>query len=197
MRKTIFSILLLSLTACSGTSGPGGQPAASGPVEGASAISSKQTASSTPFACPTVGIIEDLRSITIFENNERPSGNAIQGFARLEDFSGSCVYENGMVTVDLDVMFSGKKGNAARASRVKETNIAFPYFIAFSDAQGNILNKEVFAVALRFSEGLNSTHQVEHLKPRIPMPDPSNGNRYQILVGFQLNKAQLNFNRGE
>jgi len=195
MRKTIISLLLLSLTACSGaTTSPA---AKSGPIEGNATVSTKPTQSATPFACPTVGIIEDLRSMTLFGNNEQPSANDIQGYGKIEDFSGSCVYENGVVTVDLDVMFAGRKGGASMASRVKESNIAFPYFIAFSDENGNVLNKEVFAVALRFREGLDSTHQVEHLKPKIPMPNPSMGSRYQILVGFQLNKAQLDFNRGE
>lgn len=194
MRKTIISLILLSLTACSGSDG--GSSVKPGPVEGTASVSSKPTVTATPFACPTVGIIEDLRSITLFDNNEAPDPSKIQGYAKIEDFSGGCTYENGMVTVDLDVMFSGKKGNVTQSSRVKESNVAFPYFIAFSDEQGNILNKEVFAVALRFNEGLDTTHQAEHLKPRIPMPDPTMGNRYQILIGFQLNKAQLDFNRG-
>lgn len=118
------------------------------------------------------------------------------GYAKLEDFSGGCVYEGGQVIIDMDVMFSGRLGPRAMQGRTREPSIVFPYFIAISDDQGNILNKEVFAVALQFSEGMESARKVEHLKPHIPIGNPALGGKYQVLIGFQLNRQQLNFNRG-
>lgn len=195
MRKTILTLLALPLflTACGSSSAP---EAKIDPNLDAR-VSAKQPASGGFTACPSVGIVEDLRSMTLFADNENPDGNNVLGYAKIEDFDGGCSFENGVSVIDLDVMFSGRLGDATtRKGRGTEPSVAFPYFIAVSDENGNILNKEVFAVALRFREGMDSTHQAEHLRPRIPLPDAALASRYQVLIGFQLNRQQLNFNRG-
>lgn len=148
------------------------------------------------FACPTVGIIEDLRSITIFKNNENPTNKTIAGYAKLEDFSGSCAYENGYVEINMNVLFSAKSGTKTVSDRVKERTIAFPYFVAIADQQGNILRKEVFAVAMRFMENRDTSTQADSIRPRIEINNPQMGQQYQVLIGFQLTKEQLAFNRG-
>lgn len=200
MRKTILGLLALPLflAACGTASAP---EAKIDPKQEAR-VSAKQPGDAAmpnaPGACPTVGIVEDLRSMTMFADNETPDPKAILGYAKIEDFDGGCTFENGVSTIDLDVMFAGRLGGAAaRQGRGIEPSVAFPYFIAVADETGTILNKEVFAVALRFREGMDSTHQAEHLRPRIPLPNPALAHRYQVLIGFQLNRAQLNFNRGE
>lgn len=192
-RSAIAVSLVLSLAACAGAA-PSSKPAPEA-AEGNATVAARPLSGS--IQCPQVGIVEDLRSMTLFENNEKPEPQGIMGYAKLEDFSGGCGFENGQVVIDLDVMFAGRIGPRAMQGRTKEPSIAFPYFIAISDNQGNILNKEVFAVALQFRDGMESTHKVEHLKPHIPINNPATAGQYQVLIGFQLNRQQLNFNRGE
>ncbi len=195
MSKTIqilcLAILLPLLAACATSGKPVNKDNS---PQGDAVISSKALAMGAA-QCPSVGIVEDLRSMTLFTDNAHPAPEEVIGYGKIDDFDGGCVYEAGGVAMDIDLMFSARIGAKAKTGR-GDPSIAFPYFIAISDDQGNILNKEVFATAIRFNEGLESAHQVEHLKPRIPLNNPALGPKYQVLVGFQLNREQLQFNRG-
>ncbi len=186
-------VLLTFIVGCSGTS----ESDYSSPSAEFKTPENLPQYSKEGFACPTVGIIEDLRSITLFGDNNKPNDKSIAGYAKIEDFSGSCAFEGGFVEVNMDVLFSAKSGTRVISDRVTESTIAFPYFIAVADEAGNILRKEVFAVAMRFQENKDTTRQSDTIKPRIPLANPQAGQSYQVLIGFQLTREQLNFNRGD
>jgi len=79
------------------------------------------------------------------------------------------------------------------ASRGAEAN--FPFFVAVTDRDQNILAKEVFDSVVEFPEGRRRAGVFEEVEQQIALRDEETGDDYEIIVGFQLSRDQLDRNR--
>jgi len=67
--------------------------------------------------------------------------------------------------------------------------------VAVINPEGKILNKRVFDSEIVFQERSGFGRALEELQLTIPLEEPILGPAHRILVGFQLTREQLEYNR--
>jgi len=146
--------------------------------------------------CPQVRILPSAKSITNFEDGSSMSGQ-VTSRATITDIRGGCEVVSGGLELDLDILMRGTITNQGRfeGDRNVETFQAFPYFILVTDARGQSVDKQITATAMRFRPGIDFTDHAEKITQFIPMRDTTQSGAYTITVGYQLSRAQLEFNR--
>jgi hypothetical protein len=152
----------------------------------------------TPDECPTVQVLPDTKSITYFDDPEGKPTGALVARATLVDIKGGCDYTDDGVIVDIDLIMQGKITDKGRYEGRKdlEAFMTFPYFVAVMDPDGKMVDKKIMATAMRFKPQEDDLDHAEKITQTIPLADISHGADYTITVGFQLNRAQLDYNRG-
>ncbi|HEY8964349.1 MAG TPA: hypothetical protein VIN59_07815 [Alphaproteobacteria bacterium] len=154
--------------------------------------------SSVPDSCPGVEVLPDTKSITYFADKDgRPIGG-MTARAQLVDIKGGCDYTKDSVIVDIDLIMQGHISDKGRYEGRKdlEAFMTFPYFVAVMDPDGKLIDKKIMATAMRFKPEIDDLDHAEKLTQTIPLSDVSKGAKYTITVGFQLNRQQLDYNRG-
>ena len=143
-----------------------------------------------PTGCPRVVVLSDAAEEVQF----RPGGRDLTDMvarATFGEFDGGCEYDDDSVTVELSLQVISELGPAARDREAR-----FEYFVAITDPQNRILVKEVFDTTIPFPDGRNVAGVTEELTQRIPLDQLATGVAYDIVLGFQLDDDQLDFNRG-
>ena len=84
---------------------------------------------------------------------------------------------------------------AAMGPAANERVGQFSFFVALTDPSENILAKEVFASPLEFRADQRRAGVIEQIEQRFALKSGERAAQYAILVGFQLTKDQLDFNR--
>ncbi len=147
-----------------------------------------------PLPCPSVSVLPNADSITIFQ--EGPGRDLVDVLYEgvIAPVSGECLYENDdtELLVELILRIGAIKGPAAR-SQTQE----FPFFVAIADPDKRILNKKVLISPIEVGEGRRRGAVQEEIVQRIPLPTGRTGRNYTIVLGFQLTKEQLEYNRKE
>ncbi len=151
-----------------------------------------------PKECPQVEVLPDTKSITYFDDPEGKPTGSIVARAALTDIKGGCDYSKDGVIVDIDMIMQGKISDKGRyeGRRDLEAFMTFPYFVAVMDPAGKMIDKKIMATAMRFKPQVDELDHAEKITQSIPLPDVSKGAQYTITLGFQLNRAQLEYNRG-
>ena len=149
---------------------------------------------SSAKGCPNIQILPAGRSITYFENEL--SGYMVAR-AVINEIRGGCEIVKGGLEIDLDIFMDGKIADKGRfeGNQDMEAFMTFPYFVAVSNPQGLPVDKKILATAMRFKPIVNDLKHAEKITQFIPMDDTNNAANYKILVGFQLNRKQLEYNR--
>jgi len=149
-----------------------------------------------PDKCPGIEVLPDTKSITYFEGDH--IGSAITARAQLVDIKGGCDYSKDSVIVDLDMIMKGHITDKGRYDGRKdlEAFMTFPYFVAVMDPDGKLIDKKIMATAMRFQPSIDDLDHAEKITQTIPLKDVSLGSKYTITLGFQLNRQQLDYNRG-
>lgn len=151
-----------------------------------------------PKECPGVAVLPDTKSITYFDDPEGKPTGALVARASLVDIKGGCDYTPTGVIVDIDMIMKGRITDKGRyeGRRDLEAFMTFPYFVAVMDPSGKMIDKKILATAMRFKPQIDDLDHAEKITQTIPLPDIAQGPKYTITVGFQLNRAQLDYNRG-
>lgn len=165
------------------------------------ATSEPSTASSAdgpPEDCPSVEVLPDTRSITYFDDPEGKANGKMIASASLVDIRGGCDYAPNGVSVDIDMIMKGKITHRGRYEGRDdlEAFMTFPYFVAIMGPDGKLIDKKIMATAMRFKPKVDDLDHAEKITQTIPLPDITQGPKYTITIGFQLNRAQLDYNRG-
>lgn len=155
----------------------------------------KDVPDNIPTSCPQIGIVGDAKTISLFSDPSKTSDTHKIAHGEIDDFDGGCTYEDNKVFVDLDLFLDVKLGPKARVRDKDKATITVPYFVAIETPQGQVTAKEVFASVIKFKPDENQKTSVERLRQVVPMDDILMGPAYRIYVGFQLNQAQLDYNR--
>jgi hypothetical protein len=146
---------------------------------------------STPqFPCPEAGIVPEAGRLVVFRPGEGRDVTDVDFEARLPQIAVGCSYDSSGVEVETEVTIFGQRGpaNTTRKAQVR-------YFVAILDPGKAIIAKETFATELEFPPNLNRGQTREELIQRIPLPRGVSGAPYTVVVGFQLTREQLDYNR--
>ncbi len=142
------------------------------------------------LACPKVGILGEAARVTVFGAGAGQGPTNVAANAVVGDFSGNCTYDETGVTIDVSVALVAERGPALVGDQV-----ALTYFVAISKPDGTIVTKQVFPTTIEFKGNAPRAGSREDLQPHIPLAKGVDARGYQVLLGFQLTPAQLDYNR--
>lgn len=164
----------------------------------APAPENRTAVSGAPTECPGVEVLPDTKSITYFDDPEGKPSGALIARASLVDIKGGCDYTADGLIVDIDMIMQGRITDKGRYEGRKdlEAFMTFPYFVAIMDPNGKMIDKKIMATAMRFKPQIDDLDHAEKITQTIPLTNLQDGPKYTITVGFQLNRAQLDYNRG-
>ncbi len=145
--------------------------------------------------CPEVALVGKLSEFTLFKPGSPRSPNDIILSGRLDGFEGDCsslVKKDQLprIVVNLELTFEISKGPANK-QRAGE----FKYFVAITDSSAKIIAKEIFTKDIEFKKDISKIKVTQRLEQRIPLVSGKSGKDFKIFTGFQLNSAQLNYNK--
>jgi hypothetical protein len=149
------------------------------------------------MSCPEVRVVDDLSSLSEFTDPTNPSPGTLVSEVTMTREGGACVYnsEDRTVAVQITLDFNSRLGSRAKIYKGDKPNFAYPYFIAVTSPNGEIVAKEVFAASVSFNSDQQNLLHNETLRQIIPLKNMRQGPDYTILVGFQLTDEQLSYNR--
>jgi hypothetical protein len=142
--------------------------------------------------CPGTSSVLDAVVVTQFKPGAPADANNILYHAKITDVSGSCSFDKRGKTSDssLDVTFS-----AARPVAGPAVEYTVPYFVAVTQST-RIITRTQRSVTIAFAEGATTAEAEDHISSVHLVTDGNNKPYdYQILVGFQLTKEQLDYNK--
>jgi len=142
---------------------------------------------SSAYTCPAAATIPDLQTIARLAPNGGP--DTIQSAGRIASVTSSCEDEDSGIATKLSIDFSALRTGPG----VKRVEL--PYFVAIADSTGNILGKQLFAIAVNFPGQAATVKTTEKVTAHLPLKNPQLGNVYTIIVGFQLTRNEIDFNR--
>lgn len=143
--------------------------------------------------CPTITGVTDASVATVFRPGTTSDPSNVLYTVELTNVQGQCDIDKKERYADASLEISFR---ATRAPSGNEAHYTIPYFVAITEGSERILVKRSYSVAVEFEPGqttatvsdtVGSTH-LEPAKDKHPYD-------YQILVGLQLSKAQLDYNR--
>ncbi|HCH56693.1 MAG TPA: hypothetical protein DEV64_06355 [Rhodospirillaceae bacterium] len=146
------------------------------------------------YACPAVFILQDAQNLTRFKPGPGRDIIDIRFEAEIFDFRGKCGFneDDGIwaVEVELLVQISVEKGPANR-----QREIEFEYFVVLPAFEGKPGGKRIFTVKGQFEEGRTKLVYQDDVALNLPLKNPNDGGKTEIVFGFQLTPDELKFNR--
>lgn len=140
------------------------------------------------YTCPTAITVPELQTLVTVVPGA--SGAAIQSSGRINSVSASCDREGdtGIVST-VTVEFAGLRTTPA------VPRLALPYFVAVANASGTILGKQQYTMVIDFDPNAPVAKAADSVTVHLPLKNPQLGNIYSLVIGFQLNQSQLDYNR--
>ena len=143
--------------------------------------------------CPVAGSIHDMSRYVEFADEGSKLYSNIAYTGEITDVRLFCRYTgDAPLEAEIEVDFAFGKGPVG-ASNAHD----YRYFVAVTRRNGKVLAKEYFTTEADFgrSKVAGKTELVNRIS--IPRADESiSGVNFEIVVGFELTEAQLEFNRG-
>jgi hypothetical protein len=143
-----------------------------------------------PPACPSVAILADAGDLTRYSGRGQDLTDLVLD-GRITGVSGECKRgDNNVLDTTIKVSLDITRGPAAHGGAAE-----FAYFVAVT-RNGVILDKQVYPLRAEFPTNTDrlrlSSDEVQLL---LPIPKGLSGAAYTVLVGFQLDQAELDLNR--
>ncbi len=140
------------------------------------------------YTCPAITVVPDLQTLVTVVPG--PNGASIQSSGRIGSATVACDREgdNGVVA-SITLEFAALRTTPAVGA------LSLPYFVALADSTGNILGKRQFTMTIPFAPDAPTAKAQDGVTAHLPLKNAQLGNIYTLVVGFQLNQAQLDYNR--
>lgn len=140
--------------------------------------------------CPQVQILEYADRLTEFAGGAGRDVTDVVLRGRLVNFEGECNVEEDAVQLDLALDFLIERGPASRRDKGR-----FAYFVAISEFHPAPGGKRVFPIELDFESGVNRLAYRDQISVEIPVAEGRSASDFNLFIGFQLDRGQLEFNR--
>ena len=146
--------------------------------------------SAPPVACPSVAVVAEAAEVTGF----RPGGGRdvvdVRYIAAFTDVQWSCDHDGTTLEVDLTLVVAASAGPTSQARTAD-----LRYFVALAERGGRLVAKEVFVSRVALDPERGAGDVSEEIEHRIPLKAGQSGADFEILIGFQLTREQLEYNR--
>jgi hypothetical protein len=144
--------------------------------------------------CPEVRIVADLNQVHQFTHGDKPQPQENISSIWMRDVQDECAIVKNNVAIDITLAFEGAIGPKGKLHAGDKPGFSYPYFVAITNNEGQIIAKEVFAVTLSYDSDEKTRTKIEKIRQVIPS-EGQNYKNHKILIGFQLNDQELAFNR--
>lgn len=155
------------------------------------------TGAPPPPPCPPVSILKDAATVTRFAPGGGQDLVDVVNEGEITGYDLTCEYDidkktkAGKVVITLGLHVAATRGPADR-QRVAP----FRYFIAITDADRNVLDKQVFDIAVPFTGNTTSIPVRDAPVPMtIPLSAGMTGLEFELFTGFQLTPEEVSYNR--
>lgn len=137
--------------------------------------------------CPHVEVLQQANTITAFEPG-RSDVAAQLTTAQITGVAGSCQPSDDHTTakVTFKAGFTATNGPANHGQPV-----TLPYFVAVT-SDNRIIAKALHSITLKFGDNAN-TANADSPTLTIDVPNDDASATYEVLVGFQMTQAQLDY----
>ena len=140
--------------------------------------------------CPKALILSEASSITTFLTPEGTDIADIETETIIDRIARSCVYKDSNVSVTTTIKFESTKGQNYR-----KNNKNLKFFVAVIDKEERVVGREVFDLEIEFAKNSRKSQFIDNLEQIIPIRSGYRGIDYTILIGFQLEPLELNYNK--
>ena len=146
--------------------------------------------------CPSIKFLKDTDKIIVYKKGPGRDISDVKFEAELKSFIGECEYFGDIgsydkVVVTLQVGLDITRGPAAKKSQFK-----LSYFVAIPEFFPNPKGKVTFDRLLQFPPDRNSMSILDKaIEVTIPLNKNRPGPKTKVLIGFNLEKSQLELNR--
>lgn len=145
--------------------------------------------------CPKVEIVDELSALTEFSDISNPVDYNVISRVHLAQVESTCRYNERNVMIDLKLAFEGELGQKGRVRNNDKPFFSYPFFVAVVAPDNNIMAKEVFAAPITYNRQESKHTYYESLRQIIPIERKVLGQKYKLMIGFQLSPDQLAYNR--
>ncbi len=151
-----------------------------------------------PPVCPRVSVLPEGASLTKFLPGPGRDIIDIVYQVEISDILRSCEYDidddtkAGTIEVELTFVIAAERGAADRRRLA-----AFQYFVAVTDRNKTVLNKNAFDASVTFpgNRGRLTWTDDRKVSLNIPVKAGQSGSDFEIIAGFQMSREEMEFNR--
>ena len=146
-----------------------------------------------PPPCPRVSILADAAKLTRFRPGPGRDVTDMVVQAEVSSYHGSCFYNSEAKTMSIDIQVGI---NAQKGAALVDNKVEVAYFVAIPAFFPEPQAKAVLPVTLEFPKNSHAVRLTdEQLAITIPVKDVKELGGYEVFLGFQLEPAELEYNR--
>lgn len=151
-----------------------------------------KSASDLPPTCPVMGVLSDAAIMRFYqEGSGREQADVAYEIEFIRGNLGECKLDDGKLVSNISFDIVARKGPAVSSDKV-----AFDYFISVLGPDGKVVSKQVIGHVEKFkSKPSEIRFSIGKDDVALTPPEGKDGLGYEILVGFQLTREQLELNR--
>lgn len=141
--------------------------------------------------CPRASVLADAVEFTRFREGPGRDVIDIEYEGDIAEVRLDCDYDDDRIEADVEIIGSVRRGPAAPTR-----NPRLELFLAIVGPTGEVLAKDNFPITVNFpgnSRRQSFTYEIENAFVR--PAEGRDGGDYEFLVGYQLTRAQLEYNR--
>lgn len=142
--------------------------------------------------CPSANVLTPTSVLTVFRANAPtdPSGELYTVW--MNNVKSGCDFDKDTLVTDSNMRIHFK---ATRASSGEAGTYKVPYFVAVTHKGSRVMTKKMFIANVAFGPGETATEFEDEVGPTvIKIARGNKVGEYEILIGFQLTQAQLDYN---
>jgi hypothetical protein len=143
--------------------------------------------------CPSTGVLAETSSLSAFAPGRKmvPANAAYTVEIRRSTTSCSIDKDEHVADTSLEISLRGMRNRGGGAAQYR-----VPFFVAINDSDGNLVLKKMYSADLAFEPGqtqVDFTQSIDSIPIR--MARSKQAYEYHLIVGLQLTRQQLDYNR--
>jgi len=149
--------------------------------------------SKEPPPCPRISILSDTVKMVRFRSGPGRDITDVELEAEISSYKGSCAYDLDKRTMDIELKV-GIDARLGPAAKARAADLA--YFVAIPFYYPKPEAKRLMPVALSFAQNNDHVRYIDDvLSISFAVPDLKNLDKYDVILGLQLDADQLEYNR--
>jgi hypothetical protein len=145
--------------------------------------------------CPTMNAVSVVSSQTVFKPGAAPDPSNQLYTVEIMSVKGACSLDKKATTAESSLEISFR---ATRAPSGDTAQYSVPYFVAVTEGTERVVAKKLFTIDFSFAPGQSTaTFSDTVASTEVTARREKKTYDYQVLVGLQLTKEQLDYNRAQ